>query len=85
MIVMNVEAFRDLEVFKQEVTDFALDLSSTEVASGYDRVYYPGEIEHITKQDRMQNGIFVEDTTVANINKFADESDIKGNLDTFLH
>ena len=64
---------------------FALDLSSTEVASGYDRVYYPGEIEHITKQDRMKNGIFVEDTTVANINKFADESNMKGNLDPLLH
>jgi LDH2 family malate/lactate/ureidoglycolate dehydrogenase len=84
MIVMNVEAFRDLEVFKQEVTEFALDLSSTEPASGFERVYYPGEIEHVTKQERIKTGIFVEEATVSNINKFADDSDVKGNLDVYL-
>ena len=44
--VFNVSAFRDLETFKQEVTEFAHYLVDTPPAEGFDRVYYPGEVEH---------------------------------------
>ena len=43
--VFNVAAFRDLDTFKQEVTEFAQYLKATPPAQGFTEVLYPGEIE----------------------------------------
>jgi LDH2 family malate/lactate/ureidoglycolate dehydrogenase len=59
----KVEAFRSLETFKQEVTEFAAYLVDTPPAEGFDRVYYPGEVEHLKRIDRLANGIDIEDAT----------------------
>ena len=61
--VFNVAAFRSLETFKQEVTDFAHYLKDTPPAQGYTEVYYPGEIEFRKEQERRKNGVPVEDAT----------------------
>ncbi len=63
MAAFNVEAFRPLEEFKQDVTDFAAYLSQTPPAPGFSRVYYPGELEHLTTQRKLKEGIEVEDAT----------------------
>jgi uncharacterized oxidoreductase len=63
MACFNVDAFRELEVFKQEVTEFAEYLTSTPPQPGVERVYYPGEPEHIKTQAALKDGIFVEDST----------------------
>ena len=47
MAVFKVDAFRPLAQFKQEVTEFARYLNATKPAEGFERVYYPGEIEHL--------------------------------------
>jgi len=61
--VFNVAAFRDLETFKREVTEFAQYLKATPPAAGFKEVLYPGEVEFRREQDRRQNGIPVEDAT----------------------
>jgi LDH2 family malate/lactate/ureidoglycolate dehydrogenase len=61
--VFNVAAFRNLEVFKREVTEFAQYLKATPPAAGFTEVLYPGEIEHNREQERRKNGISVEDAT----------------------
>ena len=61
--VFNVAAFRDLNTFKQEVTEFAQYLKATPPAQGFTEVLYPGEIEFKREQDRRKNGIPVEDAT----------------------
>src|SRR5271166_6860934 len=43
--VFKVSAFRDLGTFRKEVTEFAQYLKATPPAAGFDRVYYPGEVE----------------------------------------
>jgi uncharacterized oxidoreductase len=63
MAAFNVEAFRPLEEFKQEVTEFAKYLKSTPKAHGFDEIYYPGELEHIKTQKALKDGISVEDST----------------------
>ena len=52
--VFNVSAFRDLNTFKQEVTEFAQYLKSTPPAQGFTEVLYPGEIEYRREQDRRK-------------------------------
>src|SRR5207248_1279051 len=63
LAVFDVAKFRPVEDFKREVTQFAEYLKATPPAEGSRGVYYPGEIEHITEQDRRKNGIEVEDAT----------------------
>lgn len=59
----NVEAFRPLEQFKQEVAEFSEYLKDTKPAAGFDEVLYPGEIELRTEAKRRAEGIPVDDTT----------------------
>ena len=61
--VFNVSAFRDLQDFKDEVTEFAAYLKSSETAPGFDEVLYPGEIEYRIETRQRKEGIFVEDST----------------------
>jgi LDH2 family malate/lactate/ureidoglycolate dehydrogenase len=72
MAVFNVAAFRDLDVFKQEVTEFAHYLKSTPPAEGFSEVLYPGEVEYRKGQERERDGIPVEDSTWSALKKLAD-------------
>ena len=73
MAAFKVEAFRPLETFKREVTEFAAFLNSTPPAAGFDRVYYPGEIEHLRTQENLAAGIAVEDATWAALMDLAEQ------------
>ncbi|MEM7250298.1 MAG: Ldh family oxidoreductase [Pseudomonadota bacterium] len=71
--VFNVEAFRPLETFKQEVTDFAKYLVETPTQPGVDRVYYPGEVEHVRAQTLRAEGLTIEDATWTKLSDLAQE------------
>ena len=73
MAAFNVEAFRPLEEFKREVTELAAYLTSTPPAVGFDRVYYPGEPEHLRTQKLLNEGINVEETTWEKLKALAEE------------
>jgi LDH2 family malate/lactate/ureidoglycolate dehydrogenase len=63
MAVFNVQAFRDLATFRQEVTEFAHYLKATPLAQGSTEIFYPGEVEFKKEQDRRKNGVPIEDAT----------------------
>ena len=65
--VFKVDAFRDLATFKREVADFAQYLKETPTADGFDEVFYPGEVEHLRRTERLREGIDVEDATWAKL------------------
>lgn len=73
MAVFNVQAFRDLNTFKQEVTEFAQYLKDTPLAQGSTGIYYPGEVEFLKEKDRRVNGVPVEDATWNVLKKLAAE------------
>jgi uncharacterized oxidoreductase len=70
-IAINVAAFRPLEEFRVEVTDFAHFLKSSRPAKGFKEVMYPGEIEWLTLQERLKTGVPIEDDTWAALNELA--------------
>jgi LDH2 family malate/lactate/ureidoglycolate dehydrogenase len=80
MAVFKVAAFRELETFKQEVTDFAHYLKATPPAQGFTEVYYPGEIEFRKEQDRRKNGVPIEDATWSKIRDLAEGYGVTGKL-----
>ena len=71
--VFNVAAFRDLGVFKREVTEFAAYLKATPPAAGFERVYYPGEVEFEREKERRAGGIPIEESTWEGLRKLAAE------------
>jgi LDH2 family malate/lactate/ureidoglycolate dehydrogenase len=79
--VFNVEAFRPLEQFKQEVTDLAHYLTATPPSEGSSGVLYPGEIEFRRSQERRQKGIEVEDATWRTLQSLADRYGLSAELD----
>lgn len=68
----KVDAFRPLATFKQDVAEFAAYLKSTPPAAGFDQVLYPGEVEHLRKQERA-GGVDIEDRTWANLSDLAEK------------
>ena len=80
MAVFNVAAFRDLDTFKQEVTEFAQYLKATPPAQGFTEVLYPGEIEFKKEQDRRKNGVPIEDATWKKLRELAQGYGLTGKL-----
>ena len=80
LAAFNVNAFRRVEEFKQEVTEFAQYLKSTPTAAGFSEVFYPGELEHLREQQLLQDGIIVEDVTWDALKSLADEYGITDSL-----
>ena len=80
MAAFDVGAFRDAEEFKAEVTEFAHYLKSSPPASGFDEVFYPGELEYKREQQLLAEGIFVEDATWNSLKQLADEFGLSDSL-----
>ena len=78
--VFNVSAFRDIQDFKDEVTEFAAYLKSSETAPGFDEVLYPGEIEYRNETRQRKEGIFVEDSTWGELQSLAEGYNIASEL-----
>ncbi|MCH7787700.1 MAG: Ldh family oxidoreductase [Chloroflexi bacterium] len=80
MAVFKVEAFRSLDEFKEEVTEFAAYLKDTPPAEGFTEIYYPGELEHLRTQRMLQDGIVIEDSTWERLKSLAVEYGLEGKL-----
>lgn len=80
MAAFDVAAFRPLEEFKKDVTEFARYLKSSRPAAGFTEVYYPGELEHIRTQKGLKEGIFVEDATWERLKTLAKEYKLEAKL-----
>ena len=53
----NIDAFTDVDEFKDRMDDVLRTLRTTRPAPGHDRVLYPGLSEHEEEQARRANGI----------------------------
>lgn len=60
--LINVEAFRPLQTFKNDVADFVQYLKETPTSDGMGEVLYPGELEFLTAKTRRVEGIPVPDS-----------------------
>ena len=78
MAAFDVSAFRPLDEFKQEVTEFAQYLKETPPAEGFTEVLYPGELEYRRTRQRTRDGISVEDATWNRLTALAREYGVSG-------
>jgi uncharacterized oxidoreductase len=70
--VFNVEAFRPLEEFKEEVSGFA-EFLKTSPPSGDEGVQHPGEPEYRMAQRLREEGIYIGDETWSKLQAIIDE------------
>ena len=53
----QIDAFTDVDGFKEMMDEFLRTLKETPTAPGFDRVLAPGQIEWETEHDRLENGV----------------------------
>lgn len=80
LAAFNLEHFRPLAQFKQELRAFIKFIKDSPPAAGFSEVLYPGEIEHRTEQTRRREGIFVEDETWAQIAALMQSLGVEGQV-----
>ena len=63
MLAIDPAAFMPLADFKKQVEDFVAYLKDTPLQEGFKEILYPGEKEYYTTQQRLKDGIPIEDST----------------------
>jgi LDH2 family malate/lactate/ureidoglycolate dehydrogenase len=56
-ITLDIERFIPLDRFRSYMDTLIRDVRSGERAKGVDRIYVPGEIEHLRRAERLRDGI----------------------------
>lgn len=70
---IRVDGFRPVEEFKAAMDDMLRALKDSPKAEGHERIYVAGEIEFECEQERLKNGIPLNQNVVNDLRKVADE------------
>ncbi|MGI9366978.1 MAG: Ldh family oxidoreductase [Rhizobiaceae bacterium] len=71
-IALNVNAFRPYEDFLDDMDLMVDRIKSTPLATGFDEIFYPGELESRNEERLKNEGISLPAETVEQLNKYAD-------------
>jgi LDH2 family malate/lactate/ureidoglycolate dehydrogenase len=70
---IRIDAFRDANHFKRDMDALIRKVHAAPTMDGHNRVYVPGEIEHETRQKRLQDGIPLPTTVVESLQELSTE------------
>ena len=73
LIAIKPDVFIDLEDFKTRMDHLYHRVTGSKRMEGVDRVYYPGEIEMLTKKERSRQGIPYSSTELGALDEEADK------------
>jgi L-2-hydroxycarboxylate dehydrogenase (NAD+) len=59
---IDIEAFTEIEVFKESMDSMITDLKSSRLAEGFDEILVPGEPEWREEERRKKEGIYLDDS-----------------------
>ena len=71
MLAINIEAFRKMADFNQEIEQMIESIKATPKTPGTEQIYYPGELEAINDQHNRANGISYSEQTVNDLKETA--------------
>ena len=72
LVVIRPDLFMSTEEFKDRMDYLYQRVVGCEKMQGVDRIYYPGEIEQITRDRRLKEGIPFTETEIAGLNHEAE-------------
>jgi len=75
-LAIKIESFIDLDEYKREVQRMVDWVKSSRTLPGVERIYIPGEIEHMTRQQREAEGIALPESVWDDIVAVADELNV---------
>lgn len=75
-IVLDINRFVPEDTFRGYMDQLISDVRSGERAAGVDRIYVPGEIEHLRMDERLKTGIPLDDALIAELEKLGAESNL---------
>ncbi|MGE5618278.1 MAG: Ldh family oxidoreductase [Sphingomonadaceae bacterium] len=73
---IDIKAFMDPSEFKARVDEAIQEMHNSELARGNDRIYVPGEIEWLKREERLTKGVPVADAVWKDIMTISEESGI---------
>jgi ureidoglycolate dehydrogenase (NAD+) len=76
MMIMDVEPFMPLDQFKERMENMIDEMTSLPPAEGFDRVYYPGEIEGQRRKKRRAEGIPIDPGLYRELEQLAERFDV---------
>jgi LDH2 family malate/lactate/ureidoglycolate dehydrogenase len=74
----RIDAFADLDWFKQQVTDFIKFIKTSPLSAGSKGIMYPGELEKDMEAKLRKEGIAVEDSVWSDITGLIQEYELQG-------
>lgn len=77
-IAIDIEAFIDLDEFKKTTGNILRELRNSVKMKGAERIYTPGEKEHINYMDRKENGVPINEALKNEIKGLVDELNLTG-------
>ena len=75
---ISVESFGDVETFKRAVDTVAREMRGSEKLPGVEEVRLPGDAAEAKRQDRLANGIPIEEGLLEGLNKIAGDLKVEG-------
>ena len=73
IVAINIEAFQDLQEFKQGMDTLIRDIRNSQRLPGVDRIRLPGEGTHTARADHEKNGIPMPAALLAALDQLAGE------------
>lgn len=73
---IKIEAFTEVDQFKARVDSAIRQIHEVRKAPGFQRTYAPGELEQLREQEYRQHGIPLNDVTLADLQRMADQFDL---------
>jgi LDH2 family malate/lactate/ureidoglycolate dehydrogenase len=74
---IDISAFADPEEFEERLQDLIMEIRNSPTAGDVERIYLPGEIEFLTKQERVEQGIPIPQNLLQKLDQLAGELGIK--------
>lgn len=73
MMALNIASFIEVDGFKHRMDYMVERIHNAPRAQGVDRIYLPGEIEHLTEIHRREHGIPIPDAVYQSLKTMGDE------------
>jgi LDH2 family malate/lactate/ureidoglycolate dehydrogenase len=67
LLALRVAAFEDVDTFKARVDQAIKQIHTCRLAPGFERIYAPGELEHLTRIQYQRDGIPLNEVTLADL------------------
>jgi LDH2 family malate/lactate/ureidoglycolate dehydrogenase len=74
---VDIAAFAEPARFEQDIQSMIAEIRNSPRASGVERIYLPGEIEWLKKQERLEKGIPVPNSLLLELGKLANELGVR--------